>query len=163
MDVAGQENRISIHPPRVGRDHGGARNTGNGPEFQSTLPVWGGTSCSCRRCRSCRFQSTLPVWGGTSAHHERRYQGRYFNPPSPCGEGLRELVVYSPAKYFNPPSPCGEGPPVNGIIPKRRDFNPPSPCGEGLVRDFPRRIIKGTFQSTLPVWGGTFFHAFSTA
>ena len=78
---------ISIHPPRVGRDTPtllglsyaldfnppspcgeGLPGGGLGTcivVFQSTLPVWGGTS-SIRNCRrTSAFQSTLPVWGGT--------------------------------------------------------------------------------------------------
>ena len=34
---------ISIHPPRVGRDAYNAEHPDVEPEFQSTLPVWGGT------------------------------------------------------------------------------------------------------------------------
>ena len=34
---------ISIHPPRVGRDHAVDLSGNISPAFQSTLPVWGGT------------------------------------------------------------------------------------------------------------------------
>ena len=56
---------------------------------------------------------------------------------------------------FNPPSPCGEGPLfVISVFRNITCFNPPSPCGEGrkptIVID-----LNWTFQSTLPVWGGT--------
>ena len=34
-------------------------------EFQSTLPVWGGTPSKDCSDTPLRFQSTLPVWGGT--------------------------------------------------------------------------------------------------
>ena len=57
---------ISIHPPRVGRDSPAL--TGNVAHFV--------------------FQSTLPVWGGTQFYQLRISQRTYFNPPSPCGEGL---------------------------------------------------------------------------
>ena len=79
---------VSIHPPRVGRDFGfhlflGASIRGFNPpspcgeglvekylnpveeEFQSTLPVWGGTAELMTRYHIDMFQSTLPVWGGT--------------------------------------------------------------------------------------------------
>ena len=36
--------------------------------FQSTLPVWGGTGSRHTHCKLRRFQSTLPVWGGTFRH-----------------------------------------------------------------------------------------------
>ena len=56
---------ISIHPPRVGRDGDAGPHPRPIPEFQSTLPVWGGTRPFPRRC----------------------HRQRHFNPPSPCGEG----------------------------------------------------------------------------
>ena len=170
------------------------------PEFQSTLPVWGGTL-------SCTW--TPPVWpyfNPPSPCGEGRRAGRTiasicnFNPPSPCGEGHGESgPAHSGAVFqstlpvwggtgrvdaagdlgvdFNPPSPCGEGPTQSTLLvqqfqisihPPRvgRDkwavkiwydfsnFNPPSPCGEGLTRRRVRSTI-WTFQSTLPVWGGT--------
>ena len=58
---------ISIHPPRVGRD-----------TTVSALSQWQVT-----------FQSTLPVWGGTLSCTPDTAVDIYFNPPSPCGEGLR--------------------------------------------------------------------------
>ena len=58
--------------------------------------------------------------------------GRYFNPPSPCGEGPCNEYLQAGFSYFNPPSPCGEGP---------RE-------GNGMAKCY-------VFQSTLPVWGGT--------
>ena len=81
--------KISIHPPRVGRDGADADSVRQWKLFQSTLPVWGGTAASLQARRGKRisihpprvgrdallraiaprmeeFQSTLPVWGGTS-------------------------------------------------------------------------------------------------
>ena len=56
---------ISIHPPRVGRD------------------MYSSSSSQASR----RFQSTLPVWGGTSAICRIVFIPLHFNQPSPCGEG----------------------------------------------------------------------------
>ena len=79
------------------------------------------------------FQSTLPVWGGTGRNLSIQPNSRYFNPPSPCGEGLRPTVQTAAYPNFNPPSPCGEGPAAKRY---------------GLY-------CRMLFQSTLPVWGGT--------
>ena len=111
----GQE--ISIHPPHAGRD---ARNPGYGgilwhfnpPSpcgeglqliiwiqgvviFQSTLPMRGGT----RRCSRLdllheAFQSTLPMRGGTLSIKCSDWRTKYFNPPSPCGEGQHKFTKY---------------------------------------------------------------------
>ena len=79
------------------------------------------------------FQSTLPVWGGTPFSLVTVSKIFYFNPPSPCGEGLARLAL---------------------LWRRMANFNPPSPCGEG--RHFQSQGIRvGKFQSTLPVWGGT--------
>ena len=80
--------KISIHPPRVGRDGSASRCAFRKSSFQSTLPVWGGTTVSKAKRAANNisihpprvgrdlsvsmlfatggvFQSTLPVWGGT--------------------------------------------------------------------------------------------------
>ena len=57
-------------------------------QFQSTLPVWGGTLPSgFSMAFSMMFQSTLPVWGGTVCVWLVVDTAIGFNPPSPCGEG----------------------------------------------------------------------------
>ena len=118
---------------------------------------------------SLPFQSTLPVWGGTRAVCETFRAIHDFNPPSPCGEGLRHVVadvhilaisIHPPRvgrdftwascfysiKYFNPPSPCGEGhAPICGWH-GRMDFNPPSPCGEG-----PGLGVPGNLQRAISI------------
>ena len=38
-----------------------------------------------------KFQSTLPMRGGTVQARQMLSRNHYFNPPSPCGEGLPEL------------------------------------------------------------------------
>ena len=126
-------------------------------QFQSTLPVWGGTdavnhSLPSRRhfnppspygegprkpslvFRRIRFQSTLPVWGGTAKTLSSSTTSSNFNPPSPYGEGHEaDMMETLNVSNFNPPSPYGEGPPFGALLTGSRKF-----------------------QSTLPVWGGTF-------
>ena len=101
--------------------------------FQSTLPVWGATSCPCGRVRGNRisihaprvgsdrfsmttflwvfiFQSTLPVWGAT-----------------PCVLHVRPALVIS--------------------------IHAPRVGSDIIKRD--TACLDGGFQSTLPVWGAT--------
>ena len=148
--------RISIHPPRVGRDAILPAPDFTKDIFQSTLPVWGGTWRACGNLKITVFQSTLPVWGGTlnggishtvfpiSIHPPR--VGRDPLPP--------ETDTNGPNISIHPPR-------VGRDLVNHRyyllsiDFNPPSPCGEGRRQaGIVRRAAK--FQSTLPVWGGTF-------
>ena len=79
------------------------------------------------------FQSTLPVWGGTRAVCETFRAIHDFTPPSPCGEGPGKLAAGG----------------VNGGI----SIHPPR-----VGRDSGMLSLMYTslpFQSTLPVWGGT--------
>ena len=101
----------------------------------------------------------------------------HFNPPSPWGEGRYRPLRFRQRPDFNPPSPWGEGQQAQvyqnqeleiSIHPPRggRDltasmptvmilyFNPPSPWGEGLYVPVPY-VLTLSFQSTLPVGGGT--------
>ena len=62
---------VSIHPPRVGRDSQYSDKITAAIQFQSTLPVWGGTVTG--------VLADALNWSG-------------FNPPSPCGEGLQKFT-----------------------------------------------------------------------
>ena len=158
-DVSGPDGKISIHAPRVGSDACRPRSTWRPCIFQSTLPVWGATvpfmmasvmpsyfnprsPCGERRLTDSvwawhrdRFQSTLPVWGATMWRPWPQTPAGDFNPRSPCGERHgRPSHTGRCAPDFNPRSPCGE-----------------RPCHGGFLRTAPG------FQSTLPVWGATFY------
>ena len=54
---------ISIHAPRVGRDHSNA----------------------AQKDVIYAFQSTRPVWGATVWFQSHKSRGKYFNPRAPCG------------------------------------------------------------------------------
>ena len=105
--------KISIHPPRVGRD------------------VVSGNS----NCVLGSFQSTLPVWGGTPppAHHGIAHLIS-IHPPR-VGRDISALSPRHSRRDFNPPSPCGEGPLCWATVVSNQDFNPPSPCGEGQAEN----------------------------
>ena len=91
--------------------------------FQSTLPVWGATTkFYAKNAKIYRFQSTLPVWGATRRGNHQLYQHQIsihaprvgsdsinighsarrlnFNPRSPCGERLRQVIKVSPGRLF---------------------------------------------------------------
>ena len=116
----------------------------------------GGTRSPNLRARGRKeFQSTLPMRGGTPYCHRHPSPSDNFNPPSPCGEGRSGGPDHpgTPPISIHPPhagrdaaaGACGR----NGC-----DFNPPSPCGEGLFGV--RASQPGyRFQSTLPMRGGT--------
>ena len=58
---------ISIHSPRMGRDSACRVASLSCVRFQSTLPAWGETVCVTTTFPpDFSFQSTLPAWGETS-------------------------------------------------------------------------------------------------
>ena len=101
--------------------------------FQSTLPVWGGTCSAANFLLSARFQSTLPVWGGTwKCTKEFPYKERISIHPPRVGRDDFVGVAY---------------------LVSRISIHPPR-----VGRDFLASVSGNRckiFQSTLPVWGGT--------
>ena len=99
---------ISIHPSRVGWDISPFSTVGCCRIFQSTHPVWDGTTCisNCNAQRGyfnppipcgmgrgviishlviCLFQSTHPVWDGTGRHRHRHQDLSISIHPSRVG------------------------------------------------------------------------------
>ena len=99
--------------------------------FQSTRPVRGGTCTSTITFSCFLFQSTRPVRGGTPAaateaehkqisiHPPRAGRDKtakndenkksYFNPPAPCGAGLRAKLIYVSCMIFQSTRPVRGG------------------------------------------------------
>ena len=145
---------ISIHSPRMGRDH--PRSGKWSPEalFQSTLPAWGETCSPAPARRARRFQSTLPAWGETgprdlrggastiSIHSPRMGRdlagaafrhilGRFQSTLPAWGETCGEHRAGQEGVYFNPLSPHGERPSSRGSTRSGpMNFYPLSPHGE---------------------------------
>ena len=70
-----------------------------GERLKGTLPI----------ITTVRFQSTLPVWGATSCLFIPYSHNLNFNPRSPCGERRSSgRSSRRHGRYFNPRSPCGE-------------------------------------------------------
>mgnify|MGYP001666029141 CR=1 FL=1 len=169
---------ISIHAPRVGSDyvHGsivagpndfnprspcGERrpcvlNCAAPTKFQSTLPVWGATGYMLGNGVTLdEFQSTLPVWGATIHPVRCHHLWGYFNPRSPCGERLADVLFAVPQKTFQSTLPVWGATSLASVVRRLwNNFNPRSPCGERPPQRNQASPIT-VFQSTLPVWGAT--------
>ena len=61
----------------------------------------------------------------------------------------------SVVENFNPPSPCGEGLDPEGGSLEMIVFQSTLPVWGGTFGPYSIRIDESVFQSTLPVWGGT--------
>ena len=145
--------KISIHPPRVGRDRFllGAliqRQNFNPPSpcgegqgddyyfkrfnrFQSTLPVWGGTPAAADVTSIKTFQSTLPVWGGTGLPVSLLLALRFQSTlPVWGGTGKRCSKRIDIGISIHPPR-VGRDLTWPTTTRQQMHFNPPSPCGEG--------------------------------
>ena len=191
---------ISIHPSRVGWDPldtdkkylsvhfnppipcgMGPRQPAHAeknPRFQSTHPVWDGTTLPSGLLKCALFQSTHPVWDGTYLHHPDPALQEQFQSTHPVWDGTVDpawLAGYAsisihPSRvgwdshdkerrfahgYFNPPIPCGMG-----LVCKQSVFNifvisiHPSRVGWDSLSNV-SVISCCRFQSTHPVWDGT--------
>ena len=130
------QSKISIHPPRAGRDEKKRYYQLQGNQFQSTRPVRGGTAQSSHTFLPIPKISIHPPRAGRDDHQAPPF--RFFlisiHPPragrDPSGN------KYSMMKcHFNPPAPCGAGPVSVLVVSLRpQHFNPPAPCGAGLSR-----------------------------
>ncbi len=123
--------KISIHAPRVGSDVACGAYNSPPPGFQSTLPVWGATSCvrparhawpyfnprspcgerlstSMPKKWGDRFQSTLPVWGATKNLTDLTQEENISIHAPRVGSDPRAYGSCQSGPDFNPRSPCGE-------------------------------------------------------
>ena len=126
--------RISIHPSRVGWD------------LQKHIPKdW-------RR----RFQSTHPVWDGTWLASWGYPAPPYFNPPIPCGMGLRpRLEPRQGSRISIHPSRVGWDDKTSSIVPRSSQFQSTHPVWDGTQMSLAPAPQRRRFQSTHPVWDGT--------
>ena len=130
-DFEWKKNYDSV-PPRAGRTLKLSDAPSSGPNFNPPSPHGEGPGRALGIPEDKQFQSTLPVWGGTGPSTAPRGRPSDFNPPSPCGEGPGRERFRSCVHNFNPPSPHGEGRQGGQYPPGSTHFNPPSPHGEGL-------------------------------
>ena len=125
--------RVSIHPPRVGRDRVQLPSTPRCGSFNPPSP------CGEGRCVGICLH---PV-PGVSIH------------PPRVGRDKSSPLLLLKAPGFNPPSPCGEGlDDFDKLFEDRSVSIHPPRVGRDGRKGFLHLWNKG-FQSTLPVWGGT--------
>ena len=146
---------ISIHPPRVGRDIFGRKCLQRTMYFNPPSPCGEGRDWELMTKRQYKFQSTLPVWGGTESCCSISTERMISIHPPRVGRDSCAWRWSACAVYFNPPSPCGEGLAGTRSIGRAFEFQSTLPVWGGTLRQ--RRSFSSgmKFQSTLPVWGGT--------
>jgi len=133
---ASKASDISIHSPRMGRDHS---------IFFILSVVF-------------PFQSTLPAWGETTRLKIDFMRLFYFNPLSPHGERRLYCGNGYTIEIFQSTLPAWGETWVR--IPEAQPmpyFNPLSPHGERLIVTIKLRY-QLVFQSTLPAWGETGYY-----
>ena len=104
--------------------------------------------------RRAIFQSTHPVRGGTRAAGGSLFAAVISIHPPRAGWDCDLCPLMETYSHFNPPTPCGVGlrPQCRSRCPEY--FNPPTPCGVGQrIQVTPSAWP--LFQSTHPVRGGT--------
>ena len=102
---------ISIHAPRVGSDHGFSRPGAVGGYFNPRSPCGERLLVATAFRSTSLFQSTLPVWGATSCSIGGS-SDRMISIHAPrVGSDDKSSASRSDRRHFNPRSPCGERPP----------------------------------------------------
>ena len=102
------------------------------------------------------FQSTRPVRGGTISARSCTAAQSDFNPPAPCGAGLRKQFAKHRLSFISiHPPRAGRDVPETDYMAVLANFNPPAPCGAGRLAGSRNRVLYPRFQSTRPVRGGT--------
>ena len=101
--------RISIRPSLAGRDvirtiKGRYLHT-----FQSSRPLRGGTRNLCHTPAFGEISIHPPLAGRDCATRRRRSRPDYFNPPAPCGAGLRVSTSPRLAAVFQSTRPLRGG------------------------------------------------------
>ena len=141
--------RISIHAPRVGRDHRVWVLTLDGHGFQSTRPVWGATSSLlCRK-----------LFGSISIHAPRvgrdmlrcflPQAGIHFNPRAPCGARRQDRSMRLSSRIFQSTRPRGARQVKNFSFLAFFPFQSTRPRGARLKKAY-HIGISCKFQSTRP-------------
>ena len=170
---------ISIHSPRVGRDHFDLFNMAANIEFQSTRPAWGETCLSCQLSARVIISIHSPRVGRDLGLLIVKSDNINFNPLAPRGARPRSGSRHSGwTPYFNPLAPRGArrlsmrcsqtawrfqstrpawGETRTGFTPSRSEsnFNPLAPRGARLSNQPHFQGASLFFQSTRPAWGET--------
>ena len=125
---------ISIHPPRVGRDSHFLAVLLVVHAFQSTLPVWGGTMGSVLADSAYIISIHPPRVGRDKTLFPEPVPPQTFQSTLPVWGGtgaLRRIAIYDGFQSTLPVwGGTGWGSGSGGW---GTDFNPPSPCGEGRM------------------------------
>ena len=169
--------KISIHPPRAGRDYRCTTTSATYLAFQSTRPVRGGTlslprllhrrGISIHPPRAGRDFHALPLIrsvaisihpprAGRDAQYGRRFETFQISihPPRAGRDAPMRKRIICQKISIHPPRAGRDAWSITAIC-CCRNFNPPAPCGAGLL-SLSLWFVLCSFQSTRPVRGGTF-------
>ena len=97
---------VSIHAPRVGRDGASALSITRCTRFQSTRPAWGATAMFFPLVIQWSFQSTRPAWGATAVPLPSKRAARRFNPRAPRGARHEDMPPPGPGIEFQSTRPA---------------------------------------------------------
>ena len=146
---------ISIHAPRVGSDATEVASFGGDNNFNPRSPCGERLFEYIGKPTHHLFQSTLPVWGATSCAASYITSGKNFNPRSPCGERHCVCFTFFYICVISIHAPrVGSDPGCSGWHKRKWRFQSTLPVwGATVGRNLSLLMI--LFQSTLPVWGAT--------
>ena len=118
-------------------------------------PRVGSDYYKCYVTKSAKISIHAPRVGSDYDNDMRIWFCDDFNPRSPCGERLtRDSHIIAPS-YFNPRSPCGERRLIGAMTIHLMQFQSTLPVWGATFWAMNSKTYALLFQSTLPVWGAT--------
>ena len=158
--------RISIHAPRMGRDHASTELFSHATTFQSTRPVWGATNVVFCHLFIRLISIHAPRMGRDRAQRAEVQRMKDFNPRAPYGARLRTALIRrthgefqstrpvwgatfralcardSIPAHFNPRAPYGARlKAADWLTASAGDFNPRAPYGARPCNSIVRRAL----------------------
>ena len=138
----------------MGWDCGVTCHTLKGADFNPPIPCGMGHDSLIFNAKFFKFQSTHPVWDGT-LHVDRDPHIRIISiHPSRVGWDIHLRTFAAAIDNFNPPIPCGMGLKLIDNICDIFLFQSTHPVWDGTT-ECPAADMRVRFQSTHPVWDGT--------
>ena len=149
-----EDDTVSIHAPRAGRDIGCEVSTCSASGFNPRAPCGARLQVTAGTRHLLPFQSTRPVRGATRFYlNDEPYEVVSIHAPR-AGRDLGGRYSSTYHSCFNPRAPCGARRVQSPFPAGLTSFNPRAPCGARLTH-FACLSLNYLFQSTRPVRGAT--------
>ncbi len=146
---------ISIHPPRAGRDAANLSQITTAMDFNPPAPCGAGRIGMGPTISQHRISIHPPRAGRDQESADDKPPFDISIHPPRAGRDIMDNAISGQMKHFNPPAPCGAGLRNSPLTLSHARFQSTRPVRGGTTSRTACLPEPGTFQSTRPVRGGT--------